>query len=178
MAENAIAERQLVVFQLADEQYGVNIQDVREIIRTPAVTKIPSAPEHVLGVIDLRDTVIPVIDLRRRLALNVGEASDDNRIVVVEAHGHQVGVLVDAVKEVLRIGEDRVEANSAVVSTAESYYIDGIAKLDKSLLILLDIEKALDQDTQVLEEATQIQTEDEAVSEEDETVSEEAALVA
>ena len=165
MAENAVSERQLVVFQLAGEQYGVNIQDVREIIRTQAVTKIPSAPEHVLGVIDLRDTVIPVIDLRLRLSLNASEATDENRIVVVESHGHQVGVLVDAVKEVLRIGEDRVEATSAVVTTAESYYIDGIARLDESLLILLDIEKALDQDAQVLEEARRIQPEDEAVSE-------------
>lgn len=166
MAEDSANERQLVVFQLADEQYGVDIQDVREIIRTQAVTRIPSAPEHVLGVIDLRDTVVPVIDLRLRLSLEVRAETDENRIVVVEAHGHQVGVLVDAVKEVLRIGADRIEANSSVVTTAESYYIDGIAKLDESLLILLDIEKALDQDVEVLDEATRIELEDEAVSEE------------
>lgn len=166
MAEDSANERQLVVFQLADEQYGVNIQDVREIIRTQAVTRIPSAPEHVLGVIDLRDTVVPVIDLRLRLSLEVRAETDENRIVVVEAHGHQVGVLVDAVKEVLRISADRIEANSSVVTTAESYYIDGIAKLDESLLILLDIEKALDQDVEVLDEATRIELEDEAVSEE------------
>jgi purine-binding chemotaxis protein CheW len=154
MAEETGNERQLVVFQLADENYGVNIHDVREIIRTQAVTKIPAAPEHVLGVIDLRGNVIPVIDLRRRLSLEAREANDENRIVVVEAHGHQVGVLVDAVQEVLRIGEDRVEATSTIVTTAESYYIEGIAKLEESLLILLDIERALDQDSEILSDAS------------------------
>ena len=165
MAEQSMNERQLVIFQLAGERYGVNIQDVREIIRTQAVTKIPSAPEHVLGVIDLRDTVIPVIDLRQRLSLEVRAETDDNRIVVVEAHGQQVGVLVDAVQEVLRIQEDRVQANSAIVTTADSYYIEGVARLDEGLLILLDIEKALDRDSKALEEARQTRPEGDAVSE-------------
>ncbi len=165
MAEESMSERQLVIFQFAGERYGVNIQDVREIIRTQAVTKIPSAPEHVLGVIDLRDTVIPVIDLRQRLSLEVRAETDDNRIVVVEAHGQQVGVLVDAVQEVLRIQDDRVEANSAIVTTADSYYIEGVARLDEGLLILLDIEKALDRDSEALDEARQPQPEDDAVSE-------------
>lgn len=165
MAEDSINERQLVIFQLAGERYGVNIQDVREIIRTQAVTKIPSAPEHVLGVIDLRDTVIPVIDLRQRLSLETRDENDDNRIVVVEADGQQVGVLVDAVQEVLRISEDRVQANSAIVTTADSYYIEGVARLDEGLLILLDIEKALARDSEVLDEARQFQPEDDAVSE-------------
>ncbi len=165
MAENSIDERQLVIFQLAGERYGVNIQDVREIIRTQAVTKIPSAPEHVLGVIDLRDTVIPVIDLRQRLALDTHDENDDNRIVVVEADGQQVGVLVDAVQEVLRIGEDRVQANSPIVTTADSYYIEGVARLDEGLLILLDIEKALARDSEVLDDARQFHSEDDAVSE-------------
>ena len=165
MAEESMSERQLVIFQLAGERYGVNIQDVREIIRTQAVTKIPSAPEHVLGVIDLRDTVIPVIDLRQRLSLEVRAETDDNRIVVVEAHGQQVGVLVDAVQEVLRIQDDRVEANSAIVTTADSYYIEGVARLDEGLLILLDIEKALARDSEALDEARQTQPEDDAVSE-------------
>ncbi len=165
MAEESMSERQLVIFQLAGERYGVNIQDVREIIRTQAVTKIPSAPDHVLGVIDLRDTVIPVIDLRQRLSLEVRVETDDNRIVVVEAHGQQVGVLVDAVQEVLRIQEDRVQANSAIVTTADSYYIEGVARLDEGLLILLDIEKALDRDSEALEEARKTRPEGDAVSE-------------
>jgi purine-binding chemotaxis protein CheW len=136
-------ERQLVVFDLADEVYGVEINTVREIIRMQAVTTVPDAPGFVEGVMNLRGNVIPVVDLRRRFNLPAGEKTAATRVVVVDINGEGIGVIVDAVTEVLRITESSIEPASSVVTTEDSYYIRGIAKLTDRLLILLDIEKAL-----------------------------------
>lgn len=137
------AERQLVVFDLADEVYGVEINTVREIIRMQAVTSVPDAPEFIEGVMNLRGSVIPIVDLRKRFGLPAGEMTADTRVVVVDISGQGIGVIVDAVTEVLRITESSIEPASSVVTTEDSYYIQGIAKLTDRLLILLDIEKAL-----------------------------------
>ena len=136
-------ERQLVVFDLSGEAYGVNIETVREIIRMQAVTYVPDTPDFVEGVINLRGNVNPVVDLRKRFGLNVDEETDDTRIVVVDIGGESIGVTVDAVTEVLRITEDAVEPTSALITTEDSFYIEGIAKLGDRLLILLDLERVL-----------------------------------
>jgi purine-binding chemotaxis protein CheW len=136
-------ERQLVVFDLAGESYGVDINAVREIIRIQQVTHVPDAPDYVEGVMNLRGNVIPVIDLRKRLGLKVGEANAESRVVVVDIAGQGIGVIVDAVREVLRIANSAVEPASAVITTEDSFYLQGIAKLENRLLILLDIERAL-----------------------------------
>lgn len=144
MAEQGNDERQLVVFRLGDEVYGINIGTVREIIRMQTVTYVPDSPNFVEGVINLRGRVIPVVDLRRRFGLSVTEATDESRVLVVNISGDEIGVIVDAVTEVLRISEDSIAPTSSVVTTEDSYYIEGIAKVDEQLLILLDLDKALD----------------------------------
>ena len=93
--------------------------------------------------INLRSNVNPVVDLRKRFGLNVGEETDDTRIVVVDIGGESIGVTVGAVTEVLRIAEDAVEPTSALITTEDSFYIEGIAKLGDRLLILLDLERVL-----------------------------------
>ncbi len=145
MAEQGTGERQLVVFDLAGENYGVDINTVREIIRMQQVTHVPDAPEYVEGVMNLRGSVIPVIDLRKRFGLTVGEETAESRVVVVDIAGQGIGVVVDAVREVLRIRDEAIEPASAVITTADSFYLQGIAKLEDRLLILLDIERALDE---------------------------------
>ena len=142
MAEQGV-ERQLLVFDLAGEVYGVNIETVREIIRMREVTYVPDAPDFVEGVINLRGRVIPVVDLRKRFSLAVTDATAESRVVVVDIGGQDIGVIVDAVTEVLRIAEDSVEPASSLVTTEDSYYIEGIAKVGDRLLILLDIDRAL-----------------------------------
>ena len=139
----AQGEEQLVVFDLADEAYGVDIGAVREIIRMQDITKVPSAPAFVEGIINLRGSVIPVVDLRKRFALSISERDKDNRILVVDIGGNDIGVVVDAVTEVLRISSDSVEPPSAVITTADSVYLLGIVKLEGRLVILLDLEKVL-----------------------------------
>lgn len=145
------SEMQLVVFDLATEAYGVDISAVREIIRLQDITRVPRAPTFVEGVINLRGKVIPVIDLRRRFSLPVSEENTENRIVVVDIGGQDIGVIVDAVNEVLRISSDSVEPPSAVITGAESDYLLGIAKLEDRLIILLDLERVLsDEEREIL----------------------------
>jgi purine-binding chemotaxis protein CheW len=107
------------------------------------ITKVPGAPPFVEGIINLRGNVIPVVDLRKRFALEVSERNRDNRILVVDIGGQDIGVVVDAVTEVLRIASDSVEPPSTVITTADSVYLLGIVKLEGRLVILLDLEKVL-----------------------------------
>ncbi len=136
-------EKQLVVFDLADEGYGVDIGSVREIIRMQEITRVPRAPDFVEGVINLRGRVIPVIDLRKRFGFNIADLTKDTRIVVVDIGGRDIGVVVDAVTEVLRLSADKVEPASSVITTSDSEYLLGIAKLEGRLIILLDLQQAL-----------------------------------
>ncbi len=151
MAEQG-AERQLVVFDLAGEVYGVEIESVREIIRMQEVTYVPDAPDFVEGVINLRGRVVTVVDLRKRFGLTVTDVTAESRVVVVDIGGEDIGVIVDAVTEVLRIAEDSVEPTSSLVTTEDSYYLQGVAKVSDRLLILLDIEKALSAEAEELRE--------------------------
>lgn len=136
-------EIQLVVFDLAGEYYGVDIGDVREIIRMQSITRIPGAPRFVEGVINLRGKVVPVLDLRKRLNRPIKDQTKDTRIVVVNFEGNDVGVIVDGVNEVLRIQLASIEPPSHMITDSESDYLRGIAKLESKLIILLDLNKAL-----------------------------------
>lgn len=136
-------EHQLVVFDLAHEHYGVDIAAVEGIIKMQAITVVPRAPQFVEGVTNLRGKVLPVIDLRKRFGLPPAEDSREMRIVVVEMNGLTVGIIVDAVSEVLRVNADSIEPPSPIVTTVDSAFIRGIAKLEERLVILLDLSKVL-----------------------------------
>jgi purine-binding chemotaxis protein CheW len=136
-------EIQLVVFDLASEHYGVDISAVREIIRMQTVTKVPGAMACVEGVINLRSTVLPVLDLRKRLELKVTEHTEDSRIVIIDISTGQVGVIVDAVTEVLRVDNSNIDPPSTMVAHGDADYVKGIAKLSDRLIILLDLQKLL-----------------------------------
>jgi purine-binding chemotaxis protein CheW len=141
--KNNAGETQLVVFDLASEYYGVDIGDVREIIRMQNVTLVPGTPAYMEGVTNLRGKVVPVVDLRKRLDLKVKQQTKESRIVVVDIGGKDVGVIVDGVTEVLRIPMSSVEPPSQMVANSESAYIRGIAKLGDKLVILLELDKIL-----------------------------------
>lgn len=106
------SEQQLVVFDLAQEAYGVDIGTVREIIRMQDVTSVPHRPDYVSGVINLRGRITPVVDLRKRFDLSDLEITRDSRIVVVDIDGDDIGMIVDAVTEVLRISTTQIEPPS------------------------------------------------------------------
>ncbi len=136
-------ERQLVVFDLNSEAYGVDISAVREIIRMQEITRVPRAPEFVEGVINLRGKVIPVVDLRARFHMAKADHNTDNRIVVVDVSGQDIGMVVDAVTEVSRVPSSSIEPPSSVITTNDSGYMTGIVKADDKLIILLDISKVI-----------------------------------
>ena len=136
-------EQQLVVFELANEHYGVDIAHVEGIIKMQAITAVPHAPYFVEGVTNLRGSVLPVIDLRKRFGLPTEETTKNSRIVVVAIDGLKVGMTVDAVSEVLRVPEEAIEPTPPMVTTVDSAFITGIAKLDERLVILLDLSKVL-----------------------------------
>jgi purine-binding chemotaxis protein CheW len=140
---SAMNEIQLVVFDLASEHYGVDISDVREIMRMQNITKVPGAMSYVEGVINLRGKVLPVLDLRKRLGLKVADQTEESRIVVVDIADGEVGVIVDAVTEVLRVPNASIEPPSSMVAQGNSDYLRGIAKLTDRLIILLDLNKLL-----------------------------------
>ncbi len=137
---------QLVTFSIGEEEFGVDILKVQEIIRTMEITKVPRAPEFVEGVINLRGKVIPIIDLRRRFSMTARSHDSNTRIIVIEITRMIVGFVVDAVSEVLRIPVDTVEAAPPVVAGLDSDYISGVGKLHDRLLILLDLDRLLSAD--------------------------------
>lgn len=137
---------QLVTFRIAEEEFGVDILRVQEIIRMMPITKVPRAPSFVEGVINLRGKVIPIIDMRRRFGMAANAHNDQTRITVMDLQGQVVGFVVDAVREVLRIKESTVEAPPQVVTGIGSDYLKGVGKLDDRLLILLDLDKLLSEE--------------------------------
>ena len=148
MGENqaTISERQLVVFDLNEEAYGVDIGAVREIIRMQEITRVPRAPEFIEGVINLRGKVIPVVDLRTRFSMPGTDRTDEHRIVVHDVVGQDIGMVVDAVTEVSRVAAASIEPPSTVITTEDSDYLTGIVKTDEKLIILLDIAKVISAD--------------------------------
>jgi len=134
---------QLVGFSLGDEEYGLDIRKIQEINRMTEITWVPRTPEFVMGVINLRGKVIPVINLRKRFGLPSKERTKDTRIIIVEIKDRVVGILVDSVSEVIRIPDSTIEPAPDIVMGIDTQYIDGIDKLRDKLLILLNIDKVL-----------------------------------
>jgi len=134
-------EIQLVIFKLGEEEYGVDILNVQEIIKMVEFTKLPNLPSFIEGVINLRGKIIPVIDLKKRFNLASKKYTEDNRIVVIDVNNITVGMVVDAVSEVLRISCNTIEPTPTIISSIDTEYLKGVGKLEDRLLILLDIEK-------------------------------------
>jgi purine-binding chemotaxis protein CheW len=133
---------QLVSFQVGDEEFGLDILRVQEIIRIQPLTRVPNLPDYIDGVINLRGKVIPVIGLRKRLGLDKQSADKRTRIVVVDVHGQVLGFVVDSVSEVLRIHTDTVEPTPRL-GKVDREFISGVGKLDSRLLLLLDLERLM-----------------------------------
>ena len=147
-----------LTFQLADEDYGIALLQIKEIIGMMPVTAVPGTPAHVKGVINLRGQVIPVTDLRRKFGMHAIDDTDRTCIIVVEVQGKastvQVGVVVDAVSEVLPIGAEEIEPAPSFGAQVDTEYILGMANMDAGVKILLNIDRVLTtQDVALLEQA-------------------------
>ena len=140
---------QLVSFKLGEEEFGIDILRVQEINRMVEITKVPQAPSYCEGVINLRGKVIPVIDLRKKFDMEPREWDKDTRIVVCDVNGMVIGMIVDAVDEVLRISGSTIEPAPPIATSMRSDYIKGVARLDERLLIFLDISKIANEVSQI-----------------------------
>jgi purine-binding chemotaxis protein CheW len=137
------ATEHLATFFLAGEEYGVDVRLVQEIIRLSEITQVPRAPQFVKGVINLRGRIIPVIDLKRKLGLGDVEATKQARIVVVKVRERLMGLLVDGASQVLKVPVSVIEAAPEEVVEIDASYIRGVAKMEKRLIILVDLQKVL-----------------------------------
>jgi purine-binding chemotaxis protein CheW len=132
-----MAEEQLVLFRLGNEEYAISITQVKEIIQYKDATKLPNTPEYMEGIITLRGKVIPVVNLALRLELTTSKESD-RRVLIVETAGREIGIVVDDVTEVIRLQESAIEPPPTATANG---YIRGIGKEENRLLILLDVDK-------------------------------------
>lgn len=134
------AETQLVIFKLGREEYGVSILQVQEIKRMIGITRVPHTPDYIKGVINLRGSVLPVLDLKTRLGFPSGDYNDETRIIIVNLEDLAVGLIVDAVSEVTAIAAEQIDSSQSVSAAYNSGFISGVGKLDNRLLILLNLE--------------------------------------
>lgn len=137
---------QLVSFKIGNEEFGVDILKVQEIIKMVLITKVPNSPAFVEGVINLRGKVIPIVDFRTRLGMERVEQTKDTRIIVVDVESRIIGFIVDSVSEVLRIPRNITEAPPEIVAGIDSEFIKSVGKLEDRLLILIDLDMVLSVD--------------------------------
>lgn len=152
--ENQLLDLKMLIFKVGQEVYGVHINQVISIERMQNITSYPNRPPHVLGVTTVRDIVTPVIDLRSALTKVSVEPTDETRLIIVQAFQSVFGLVVDAATDVLDIKADTIQRPN-LLETKDISYVKGISKVDDRLLILLDIEKLLE-DTTSLDELSEI----------------------
>ena len=145
MEESNAASSQYVTFNLGKELYGVEVSRTREILSLTPVTKVPQTPDYLLGVINLRGQVVPVVDMRLKLGLPAGDETEDTCIIVVDVHVDgetiTVGALADAVREVMDILSDQIEPPPRIGTRLKTEYINGMGKIDEQFMILLNIDR-------------------------------------
>jgi len=134
---------QWVTFHLDGETYGVNVMQVREVLRYTEIAPVPGAPAYVIGIINLRGNVVTVIDTRHRFGLQPGELTDNTRIVVIEADKHVIGILVDSVAEVVYLRLSEIETAPNVGNEESAKFIQGVCHKNDELLILIELDKLL-----------------------------------
>jgi purine-binding chemotaxis protein CheW len=140
---------QLISFEVGNEEYGLDILRVKEVIRIREITRLPKAPSFVKGIINLRGDVIPIIDLRDKFGLEHQEYTAMTRVIVVDTDEKLVGMVVDAANQVVRILADQIEPPPPIVGGLSAEFIRGVGKLDERLVILLNIDRILTQEEKV-----------------------------
>ncbi len=137
---------QVVSFRLGVEDYAIEITKVKEIILVEGITKVPQMPHYIEGIINLRGTVIPVLDLRKRFEVGNNDITEHTRIIVTRLEGRIIGMIVDAVSRVMKIPKANIQPPPETIACVAGDYLIGVAKLDDRMQLLLDIDKVLHTD--------------------------------
>jgi purine-binding chemotaxis protein CheW len=145
----AVPQVQLVTFKVGGEEFGLDVFQVHEILRYQLPTTVPRAPKFVEGVLDVRGTLVPIVDLRRRFETRQAPADDDTRIVVVDHAAERLGLVVDSVTEVLRAPETAVAPPPSYIRGLAAEYLRGIVRLGERLVILLELDKILSSEERI-----------------------------
>lgn len=133
----------IVIFTVNNEEYGVDVSRIKSIERMSETTRVPNVTPYIVGVMNLRGSIVPVVDLRKRFGFVSEEYKEETRIIVLSLQDMEVGVVVDSCSDVTDIQRNHIEPPPAVVGGIESSYISGVTKLGRRLIILLDLEKTL-----------------------------------
>jgi purine-binding chemotaxis protein CheW len=134
---------QWVTFRLDGETYGINVMQVQEVLRYTEIAAVPGAPSYVLGIINLRGNVVTVLDTRDRFGLSAAEITEQTRIVIIEAGKYVIGILVDAVAEVVYLRQSEIETAPNVGNAESAKFIQGVCHKNNQLLILVELAKLL-----------------------------------
>ncbi len=137
---------QWVTFMLEGEKYGINVMQVREVLRDIEIAPVPGAPAYVLGIINLRGNVVTVVDTRSRFGLPMAETNEESRIIIIENNHQTLGLLVDSIAEVADILKSQIEVTPNVGNDDSSKYIQGVHSKGDELLILVSVEKVINDD--------------------------------
>ena len=146
MAENLVSDLKVIVFQLNDKEYGVPVSQVKSIEKIMHITRVPHTTPFVKGVMNLRGVVTPLLDLRVRFGMGEQTYTEGNRVIIVSVEDKEVGLIVDGANDVIDIPTSMIEPPPEVVGLTAEGFIDGVANLDKRLLILIDLNKILESD--------------------------------
>lgn len=149
---SAVAGNQVVIFALGDDRFAVDVGQVREVLRTPPLTRLPGAPEYVRGVANLRGEVVPVVDLRVKLGEPEGD-HEDTRVVVCELEGEVIGIEVDEVQEVATLDTEQIHPAPRRWVEQSQQAVTGIARLDEELILVVDLARLLKTDLEISLEA-------------------------
>ncbi len=142
-ASGESSTKQFVGFRFGAEDYAIPITMIQEIIVMKPITRMPGVPEFIEGLINLRGSVIPVVNFRKLLGMQAKDLDDDTRIIIVNFEDRTLGYIVDEVTEVMRISSEDIQPTPAAIASASKRHIAGLAKLEDRILIILDIERLL-----------------------------------
>lgn len=137
-------EMKVIVFQLMDKEYAISVDVVQSIEKMLSISRVPKTPSYVKGVLNLRGVVTPIVDLRARFGLDVKEMDESTRIIIVTLEDYDVGLIVDAANDVLDIPVESIEPQPEVVGSVEVDFISGVAKVERRLLVMLNLDKVLE----------------------------------
>jgi purine-binding chemotaxis protein CheW len=144
-AQNAVDDPiiQWITFKLANEIYGLDVMQVQEVLRYCEIAPVPGAPSYVLGIINLRGSVVTVMDTRERFGLQRDQVTDQSRILVIEVDQHVIGMLVDSVAEVVYLRQSEIDVSPSIGNDESSRFIQGVCYKNDALLILVELSKML-----------------------------------
>ena len=143
--ENKVFDQlQFIVIKLGNEQFGINIKYVQNIVRMMSITRVPKSPDFIAGIINLRGEIIPVMSLRKRFNLESDVYSKDTRIIIIKYEGTMMGIIVDVVKEVISLTEEQIEKMSYDANDERGAYLLGVGKLGSELVTLLNVQNVIE----------------------------------